>query len=230
MKLADYRATVTSTNPEVLAQCRRLSDELLIKESERGRAAEIRATAVLAASGVLAGLLTHALNSTAGSRESPPWLAVAAYAAVLGLLLRSAFYCIRTMSPGMRHGFGPNLITALQSKTATECLQEEIVHKLWEYERAIPSNSGRLFWLTRAQRAFVLSVALFAVVSFCLRVRASMEVCATVEWAVLGGLVLCCFGIDWLVERHSIWNRTGHAVAKRPEEPKDDRQSVGRNK
>jgi hypothetical protein len=207
MKLSEYRAAVSSIDLAVLTQSRQLITELLAKESERGHTAEVRATTTLAASGVLAGFIIQSLSAADTGGACAPWLGVAAYAGALAFLMRGAFYCVRAMSPDSRWEIAAGLVTELQSKSPAQSMQEEIAHKLWEYERAIGPNSARLFWLSRAQRALLVSIGLFALTALGLHLSAPGHLSLTVQWAAVASLVVLFLTVDRMVEHRSIWHR-----------------------
>ena len=175
------RQKITSEDIDVLRQFLEFVHRCLRQENERGKVAETRATVMLGILGAITTLaITGAENLLANSKLGDAgWLLLAScYASCLLFLAKALFYAIRTISISKKYRLEPQMIFDLQDTSQAGALQSEISGIVWEYERSIESNSGRLFLLHRCQRnSYVAIVILISLRVFLNRYSETFDSC-----------------------------------------------------
>ena len=152
--ISEIQRKITSEDADVLRQSLEFVHRCLRQENERGKAAETRATVMLGILGAIATLvITGAENLPTDSELGDAgWLLLACYVSCLLFLVKALFYAIRTISISKKYRLEPQMVFDLQDASQVEALRSEIAGIVWEFDRSIESNSGRLFWLHRCQR------------------------------------------------------------------------------
>ena len=97
--VTDIESRISSSDLEVLRQCRRFVDERLTKEGARGRSAEVRGTAMLALIGAAAAFLVHIADKLPSFSGNPAGmkLGVILYIFAVLFLIKSIYYAVRTL-------------------------------------------------------------------------------------------------------------------------------------
>jgi len=210
MKIDEIERQLTSTDPEVLERARGFITELLAAEATRGSVAEGRAATTLGIVSVVAGFAVTAVAGLVGRNSPTAWLPLIGYGGALVFLIRGAYYCVRTVSPQTYHVITADVIFDLRGPLV-ECLRTEIAYKMWQYERDIPPNSSKLFWLGRGQRGLFVGVAFLLVTALLAWIHARHPLYLP-PWGAIttAGLVaVSFFVIDPIVERGR-WRVGGH--------------------
>ncbi|MBM4095064.1 MAG: DUF3040 domain-containing protein [Planctomycetes bacterium] len=210
MKIEEIERQLTSADPEVLEQARGFITELLAAEATRGSVADGRAATTLGIVSVVAGFAVTAVAGLVGRNGPTAWLPLIGYGGALAFLIRGAYYCVRTVSPQTYHVITPDVIFDLQSSRIAS-LRAEIAYKMWQYERDIPPNSAKLFWLGRGQRGLFVGVAFLLVTALLTWIHTKHPLCLPLWGAITtAGLVAASlFVIDPIVERGR-WRVGGH--------------------
>ena len=166
--ISEIQRKITTENVDVLRQSLEFVHRCLHQESQRGRAAETRATVMLGILGVIATLvIAGAENLPTNSKlEDAGWLLLACFVSCLLFLVKALFYAIRTISISKKYRLEPQMVYDLQDASHVEALRCEIAGTMWEYDRSIQSNSGRLFWLHRCQRNSYVSIMILVLFGF----------------------------------------------------------------
>ena len=156
----EIRRKITSNDVDVLVQSLEFARRCLLRESERGQAAETRATIML---GVLGVVATLAITGTVAlPKESSPsdreGLLLVCFVACLLFLAKALFYAILTIGVSRKYTLMPHRVFNWQQTHRRSALQSEIAGTIWEYDRSIDINSARLFRLQRCQRSSYVSI------------------------------------------------------------------------
>lgn len=208
--MQDIRKHITSEDVSVLEQSLRFVIQRATKEAERGKAAEARATAMLAILGILAGFIVPSVESTATIDGSERWALLTVFLTVLAFLVKGLFNAIRVLSVSRQYRVDAETVYDFQTMSHAQALQEEIACVLWEHAKAIRPNSEKLFWLQRSQRAAGIAVIWFMVFGVALYLANEELVLlppfVSISIATLG--VLAFFTVDLIAERYGgLWVR-----------------------
>lgn len=196
------RAYISSEDESVLERSIGIAMDQAALERERARRAENRATTVLAATGVLAGFLTH-FGVTSHTNGSPDVLIIPLLLATCLLLVKASYYAVGTLSTLKGYELTPGFPLEVQQKSKLEGLKEELVWRVWECHQLQLVSIDRLFLLSRAQRSFVWGLVGFMGLGACdlLSEFVTIPVNAfAIDLAVLIVLIVV-FAMDGLVER-----------------------------
>lgn len=210
--LSDIRCRVTSDDPDVLKQSLEFLYKRLAHENERGKAAESRATVMLAVLGIITGLIIPEARTFTSTdlADGEYWFLLAAFVSCLLFLLRGLYYAIKVMGISKRHQILPDTIYDFQGLSPKDALREEVAAVFLSYHYVVQPNTEKLFFLHRCQRNGVLAICYM--VFFGLAFIAVHE-----QWFNITFYVSICFGIlngilflimDPLCERFGgIWNK-----------------------
>lgn len=160
-RLEELRAEITSTDIGVLRQSLEFARLQARKEVERNRATEARATAMMAALGILVGLVAPVTKSVVDSKGPHDWLILTTLAGALLFLAKGLYYSIRVLWVQKMHRLNADTVCDFQGLSAEDSLREEIADTVWETEELVQPNTARLFWLNRCQRNAVCGIVLF---------------------------------------------------------------------
>jgi hypothetical protein len=216
MKIEEIQSRLTSEDPEVLEQARAFITEMLAAETARGSVAEGRAATTLGVIAVVAGFAVTAAGSIVSGSGPTSWHLLIGYAGALAFLVRGAYFCLRTVSPQKYFIITPDLIFDLQAGSRLDSLRSEIAYKMWQYERDVVPNSGKVFWLGRGQRGLLVGVALLSLTALLARVHVEHPLSFPVwaRWTLALLLAALFFLLDPIVERAGDWRKGRHYKVK----------------
>jgi len=186
--MLDIRNYITSNDVKVLEQSLTFVKQRAVQEVERGKAAETRATAMLAILGVLAGLIVPRIESLSKIAGESRWFLLAAFLAGLFFLGKGLIYALKVLSVRKQYRVKPEAVYDFQKLSCEDALREEITAILWECRQAVQPNTEKLFWLNRCQRSGFTAIALFLVFG-------TLLVPVREEWLFLPLWTSACFGI-----------------------------------
>ena len=162
LRLREIRNQITANDAEVLRHSLGFVQERLREEQDRGKAAETRATAILAVLGILAGLIVPFTTTIESVMETGRLFLYVIYAASISFLLRGIYYAIRILGIAKQFRLTPDSVYDFQSATLEDVLRDDVAATIWLYEQANEPNTRKLFWLNRAQRNGVIAIFLYA--------------------------------------------------------------------
>ena len=210
--ISEIQQKITSEDVDVLRQSLEFVHRCLRQENERGKAAETRATVMLGILGVIATLVIAGaenvpMNSKLGDAG---WFLLACFVSCLLFLVKALFFAIRTISISKKYRLEPQTVYGLQDASHIEALRCEIAGTIWEYDRSIQSNSGRLFWLHRCQRNSYVAIVILVLFGFLsidtLRHSIVVSACIPIGFSILTALAF--FVLDPLAEKmQGVWRK-----------------------
>ncbi len=186
--MLDIRNCITSNDVKVLEQSLTFVKQRAVQEVERGKAAETRATAMLAILGVLASLIVPRIESLVKIAGDSRWLLLVAFLASVLFLGKGLFYAIKVLSVRKPYRVALETVYDFQELSHEDALREEITAILWECRQAVQPNTEKLFWLNRCQRSGFTAIALFLVFG-------TLLVLVRAEWLCAPLWASACFGI-----------------------------------
>ena len=186
--MLDIRNCITSNDVKVLEQSLTFVKQRAAREVDRGKAAETRATAMLAVLGVFTGLIVPRIESLANIAGDSRWFLLVVFLSSLLFLVRGLVYAIKVLSVGKQYQATPETVYDFQKLSYEDVLREEITTLLWECRQATRPNTEKLFWLNRCQRSGFIAISLFLVFG-------TLLVPMRGEWLSLPLWASACFGI-----------------------------------
>ena len=212
LRLREIRNQITANDAEVLRHSLGFVQERLREEQDRGKAAETRATAILAVLGILAGLIVPFATTIESVAETSRLFLYVIYNASILFLLRGIYYAIRILGIAKQFRLTPNSVYDFQSANLEDVLRDDVAATIWSYEQAKEPNTRKLFWLNRAQRNGVIAIFLYAFLGASLFVL-SEELMTSPPWITYAAATLAV--LAWLLfdrfaeaRRFGIWRRS----------------------
>ena len=212
LRLREIRNQITANDVEVLRHSLGFVQERLREEQDRGKAAETRATAILAVLGILAGLIVPVATTIESVEETSRLFLYVIYAATILFLLKGIYYAIRILSIAKQFRLTPYSVYDFQSANLEDALRDDVAATIWSYEQAKDPNTRKLFWLNRVQRNGVIAIVLYAFLGVSLFVLRE-ELMTSPPWTTYATASLTLFA--WLLfdrfaeaERFGIWHRS----------------------
>ena len=209
-RLCEIRNKITSGDVAVLKHSLAFVQGRMREEQDRGKAAETRATAILAILGILAGLIVPFATTIASVVETNRSFLYFIIATSILFLLKGIYYAFRILGISKQYRLMPEYVYDFQSGTLEDVLRTDIAATMWSYERAKEPNTQKLFWLNRAQRNGVIAIFLYALFGLSLFVSREgllalppWTTCVSATFAVLALLIS-----DKLAERFGIWRKS----------------------
>ena len=180
VSISEIQQKISSNDIDVLRQSLEIVRRCLLQENERGKAAETRATVMLGILGVIGTLVIAGAEKlpTSSKPGDAEWLLLACFVSCLLFLIKALFYAMRTIGIAKKYRLEPHMIFDFKDASQAQALQSEIAGIIWEYDRSIESNSGRLFLLQRCQRSSYVSILILVLFGFF-----SIEILA--DWIVV---------------------------------------------
>ncbi|MBZ6380088.1 MULTISPECIES: hypothetical protein [Pacificimonas] len=199
---------IASKDLNVLQQSLAFVRERNTAENERGKAAEARATAMLAILGILAGFIVPLAQTISAADGGMRWSLIAALLSSLTFLVKGLYHALGVLSVAKQYRLTVDTVLDFQTLSRAEALREEIAGLVWECRQAIKPNSLKLFRLHRCQRSALTAILLFML--FGLLLLAAQQ-----QWFVSVGFayaiailaLAALFLADPIVERQGIWRR-----------------------
>lgn len=222
-EIREIREQLLSEDIDVLEQSLRFASARSEQEAERGKAAEARATAMLAILGILAGFIVPLVGAVEATESDSKWSLLALFLGSLLFLVKGLYNAMRVLGVSKMHRLEIDTVFDFQPLARSDALREEIAGLIWEYRKAIQPNTEKLFRLHRCQRSGLLAIISFMIFGVLLLAEREewlqLPLWAACALAVLATLLLA-FG-DKLFERLSIWGNTKKAPAAKPPEAKE---------
>jgi len=205
--MGEIRKKVSSGNAEVLKQSLEFAKQRLSMEAERGKAAEARATGILAVLGLMSGLLIQIAAPIANMGGNDRALLYALFAATLGFLVKGILYAMKVLGVGKRLRLEIETVYEFQALSSLEAIREEIVATVWEFKSQIGPNNKKLFWLHRCQRNGAICILFLVILGAALAARTEQWVSVSSVWNWIGAVVVAILlvSVDALAERYGIW-------------------------
>ena len=209
-RLTDIRASIPSTDEAVLRQSLAFVHQRLKEEQDRGKAAETRASAIVAILGIFLGLfIPFILTIKPAIKDEYEFVYLFLGTAIL-FLLRGIYYALRILGVSKQYRLTVNYVNEIANGTIQDALKADIAAVIWLYQESIQPNTRKLFWLNRAQRNGVLAISLFVLyqVFLFLFQLFSVPVPPYTTFVLAAVLLLVLLLADVLAERLGIWRGT----------------------
>ena len=212
LRLREIRNQITTNDVEVLRHSLGFVEERLREEQDRSKAAETRATAILAVLGILAGLIVPVATTIESVEEMSRLFLYVIYAATVLFLLKGIYYAINILSITKQFRLTPYSVYDFQSTNLADVLRDDVAATIWSYEQAKDPNTRKLFWLNRVQRNGVIAIVLYAFLGVSLFVLRE-ELMTLPPWTTYATATLTLFALllfDRIAEaeRFGIWRRS----------------------
>lgn len=205
----EIRKHITANDIDVLEQSLAFVRERAAYETERGKAAEARATAMLAILGLLAGFvvpLVKAINTVSGDVK---WSLIAAFLGSLLFLSKGLYHAVCVLGVARHYRVKVDSIFDIQGLSRTDALREEITWLVWECQRSIQPNTVKLFRLHRCQRSGLVALILFMIFGFLLLLSENKWLVIP-QWFGYGvglSILLLLSFTDLIAEKTGIWGK-----------------------
>lgn len=168
MTFGEIQERVSSADLETLKLCSARLDSLFADEKSRVEKAEDKAKTVIAVCGVASAILGGLTGTT-------NWRGTISFQLTIVLLLlssgvfalaKAAFFSLKALVPlqGYRASF--ELIFELQRYPHIEAIRYDTVVKIWVYERTVPINNAKLFYVQVALENIVYLIVFVLLASF----------------------------------------------------------------
>lgn len=210
---------ITSKDINVLQQSLAFVRERGLLESERGKAAEARATAMLAILGILAGFIVPLAQAISSFDGEIKWSLTAALLGSLIFLVKGLFHAVGVLSITKQYRLTVDSVFDFQGRSRADALREEIAGLVWECQKAVQPNTLKLFRLQRCQRSGLIAIILFMLFGILLLVaQEQWFVPQCVAYGIGVATLLLLFAVDVVAERTGIWrNDPGSGAVVRSE-------------
>lgn len=223
-EISEIREQLASQDNKVLEQSLRFASARCAQEAERGKAAETRATAMLAILGILAGFIVPLVETVEAAKGDDKWSLLVLFLGSLLFLVKGLYNAVRVLGVSKTYRLEIETVFDFQPLSQPDALREEIAGLIWEYRKAIQPNTEKLFRLHRCQRSGLLAIIFFMLFGVLLLAAREewfqLPLWAAGALAVLAVLLLAFS--DKLFERLGIWGNTKKmAPAAKPPEAKE---------
>jgi hypothetical protein len=205
--LAEIQERISSADLETLILCNTRIDAILVDEKARREQAEDKAKNVIGICGIgggvlgaFAGLLNWHANTLLGIG------AILLFCSAVVVLTRAAYFSLKAVVPLLGNQVNEELIFDLQRYGQVEAIRYDIAVKIWVYQRMVPINNTKLFYVHAALENVVGFVVLLMLVGFsALTVKIIGEV---VGFILVVILLLILFVWDPRVEKFGVsWEK-----------------------
>ena len=161
-RMKEIRDNITSDDETVLRHSFLFASKCLKEEMGRGKAAETRATAILAGLVIFAGLTVPLVDKVKSANSAIFPFFCLTFIAFLLFLVKGIYYALKTLGVSVMYRLNPaGTVYGFQPLALKECLRGHISGIIWAYEKAIQPNTNKLFWLNRSQRNSMIAVFLY---------------------------------------------------------------------
>lgn len=212
MSVDEIKEKLYSSDAEVLRLCNSFIEQLLGDDRARGQRAEDKAQEVITLCGagatIIVGLVGFVFGKFPASLNLPVLLPSIAAMVLLG---KSVWFSLATLRPFKLYQANQEFIYDVQGKSEVEALRYCIEVKIWLYDRNVPRNTEKLFFLDRAIRNFAASIFILLLTTpmllVLIRTGGSRPNCFLILLALIPLIVSVV--LDRVAERFSkMWNRT----------------------
>lgn len=218
-EIREIRDQLTSQDTQVLEQSLRFASARRGQEAERGKAAENRATAMLAFLGILAGFIVPVIETLEKVQGDAKWALLILFLASLLFIVKGLYYAVRVLGVSKVYRLEIGTVFDFQPLSHEDALREEIAGLIWEYRNAIQPNTGKIFHLHRSQRNGLVAVVTFMLFGILL-LGVRLDWLELPCWsAILFGaaaLAVLAFG-DRVFETFGFWKRDTQAASSSPD-------------
>lgn len=217
-EIREIKNQLTSQDIEVLEQSLRFANARCTHEAERGRAAENRATAMLAFLGILAGFIVPVIETVEKVQGDAKWTLLILFLASLLFIVKGFYSAVRVLVVSKVYRLEIDTIFDFQPLSREEALREEIAGLIWEYRKAIQPNTVKLFRLHRSQRNGLGAVVTFMLFGILLLV-VRQDWLELPSWSAVpfgtAALAVLAFG-DRVFETFGFWKRDTKTASSSP--------------
>jgi hypothetical protein len=207
--MKDERSRLTSCDAKVLQQSLDFARHRAGLETERGKAAEIRASIAIAFLGILT-VFTARLTDLIHELHNNAKLVVGAVLFfVLLFIAKGAYSALKVVSVSSRYRVEIDTVFDFQALSEIEALKEEVAATVWEAKQAVQTNTSKLFLLHRSQRnAFMAIVCMMVFGPLWLVSKENFFEFPLWTFAIViaGGSALLA-SVDLAAERRGIWRK-----------------------
>jgi hypothetical protein len=158
--IKNIRELLSSNDINIIKLCEKFVDERASLERMRGDAAERRANIILSTLGASSAFLVFIASTLLSKQNNTEWLIIFLYAASAMWVSRSVWYCIKSIRTQSRYGLKEECVYEVQEKSELDAIKELLSGKIWELQHTIQPNTERLFYVQRAQRAFIVFIGI----------------------------------------------------------------------
>lgn len=217
-EIREIKDQLTSQDIEVLEQSLRFANARCTHEAERGKAAENRATAMLAFLGILAGFIVPVIETVEKVQGDAKWTLLIVFLASLLFIVKGLYYAVRVLGVSKVYRLEIGTVFDFQPLSREDALREEIAGLIWEYRKAIQPNTVKHFRLHRSQRSGLVAVVTFMLFGILLIVvrQGWLEL---PSWSAVAfgaaALAVLVFG-DRVFETFGFWKRETKAASSSP--------------
>ena len=199
---------LTSSDINVVLKCQEFVDERASLERMRGESAERRANIILSTLGASSAFLVFMASNFLGNPDKVGRLVIILYAASALWVSRSVWYCIKSIRTQSRYRVTEESVFDVQDKEELDAAKDLLSGKIWELQCTVQPNTERLFYVQRAQRAFIVFVGILLLLGVVVAIRNYLSIqpspCVLFFVSLLG-VTFWFFG-DYLIEKSGIWN------------------------
>lgn len=160
-EIDEIRERLSSEDINVLEQSLRFAGARYAQEAERGKAAEARATAMLAILGILAGFIVPLVESIEAADGDNKWSLLVLFLGSLLFLVKGLYNAVRVLGVSKIYRLEIETVFDFQPLSRPDALRDEIAGLIWEYRKAIQPNTEKLFRLHRCQRSGLFAIVFF---------------------------------------------------------------------
>jgi len=209
MKSIESIKNQLSTNDiEVIKKCQEFIDDRSQLERIRGESAERRANIILSTLGASSAFLVFMASNLLGDPDKVGWLVIILYAASALWLSRSVWYCVKSIRTQSRYRVTEDSVFEVQDKSEIDTAKLFLSGKIWELGCSVQPNTERLFYVQRAQRAFIVFVVILLLLGVVVISRDFLSINPSPCILLLISALIVIFWVlgDYLIERGGIWN------------------------
>ncbi|MCK4636491.1 MAG: hypothetical protein KAT49_01275 [Methanomicrobia archaeon] len=203
---------IKSNNRDILDQSRKIIDEFLIRETERGKSIVKRINILITLSGAISAVILFfgKIILDINNKNFLILIYFICFATIL-FLIKSIYFLIRSLRPTQMYVLSPELlIFDIQGKDYEKSLRYEITWKIWEYFQMQPVNTEKLIWLDRGQRNLLFSIISFLFWGLLLLINKNVSnfIPNWIEYTLGGIFILFAFFCDYILDKFGFWNST----------------------
>lgn len=203
--IKDIIEKIKSEDIEILCQSKEIIDELLINESKRGKSVYTITNILIAFSGALSGVLLFFESGIPSIKEGPLTLIYLVYFTTLLFFLKAIVYSIKSIGISQTYEMSHDTIYEIQEMSLLDSLRHEIALKIWVFNKMIPHNTHKLFWVNGGLRNLLFGIiSLLLLGSIVFFKDIPLLALPNIEYI---GIIFILFAIscDYLLNRLSFW-------------------------
>ena len=136
-EIREIKDQLTSQDIEVLEQSLRFAIARCTHEAERGKAAENRATAMLAFLGILAGFVVPVIETVEKAQGDAKWTLLILFLASLLFIVKGLYYAVRVLGVSKVYRLEIGTVFDFQPLSREDALREEIANRSGSFAASI---------------------------------------------------------------------------------------------